>query len=748
MGIRTTAAQALSTVSTAALKNIFRRPAGNFPGKIALYADPRIIASMAPKLAEGSISVVGTNGKTTITNLIADCLEACGKRVVCNRTGANLDSGIATSLLNAGSSDWGVFETDELWLAKTLPQLQSRYVLLLNLFRDQLDRVGEVDRIQESIASALKSSPETVLVYNADDPFCEAIARRVENRKLPFGIGEDLGLSQNSVSDARMCQHCEGMLDYRYRSYNQLGDYACPNCDFARPDLRFAARNCRIGEADLAFDIVAAADEGGVAGGALAHIEADYAGTYMVYNLLAAYIGAHLAGANNAAIKQALASYRPQNGRLQRLIVQGKQVLLNLAKNPTGFNQNLDLIAKDSGPKVAAFFVNDNEGDGRDVSWLWDIDFEELAVQQDAADLIVFAGGMRRNDLQLRLKYAGISAELVESAPDCMAHIAGLSDDYHVYMIANYTSLPDVRESMEQLAAGKGPISAPPLRTSRTSAKNTDSNPAVESSARDVPADHPLRIMHLLPDLLNLYGDGGNVNVLARRCAWRGIPVQIDQVNFGDTIDLAHADIVVLGGGPDREQKRACAYLQTAHNQLQAFVETDGVLLAVCGGYQILGSTWVAGGEEVEGLRLLDVETHRPDNGGNAVVSGNMDTRFADRLVGDIALLSPLATRPIIGYENHAGRTTLASAVEPFGTVIDKIGCGNSDTSGADGARLRNVVATYLHGPVLAKNPQVADWLIARAIERRTGSSCKLSMLDDTVENTANQFMCERLGVR
>ena len=223
MGLQFAGARAVSAVSTWGLKNVFRRPAANFPGKIALYVDPRLIADLAPKLEQGSVCVVGTNGKTTVTNLLADALELAGQRVVCNRTGANLDSGVATSLLHAGPSDWGVFECDELWLAKILPQLQATYVVLLNLFRDQLDRVGEIDRIQDSIVGALEKSPDTVLVYNADDPLCVRIAERAANPSIAFGVDEDLGLPQNSVADAQMCQRCSSMLEYDYRQYGQLG---------------------------------------------------------------------------------------------------------------------------------------------------------------------------------------------------------------------------------------------------------------------------------------------------------------------------------------------------------------------------------------------------------------------------------------------------------------------------------------------------------------------------------------------
>ena len=172
MGVRCALARAIGAVSTWGLQRVFRRPAGNLPGRLALCVDPQLIAELSEKLACGSIVVCGTNGKTTVTNLVADALEASGKSVICNRSGANLSSGVATALLHGKAADWGVFESDELWLARTLPQLQAKYVLLLNLFRDQLDRVGEIDRTQRSIAGALKDSPQTVLIYNADDPLC------------------------------------------------------------------------------------------------------------------------------------------------------------------------------------------------------------------------------------------------------------------------------------------------------------------------------------------------------------------------------------------------------------------------------------------------------------------------------------------------------------------------------------------------------------------------------------------------
>ena len=724
MGLQFAGARAVSAVSTWGLKNVFRRPAANFPGKIALYVDPRLITDLAPKLEQGSVCVVGTNGKTTVTNLLADALELAGQRVVCNRTGANLDSGVATSLLHAGPSDWGVFECDELWLAKILPQLQATYVVLLNLFRDQLDRVGEIDRIQESIAGALATSPKTTLVFNADDPLCAAIAERVGNPTVAFGVDEDLHLPQNTVADAQMCQRCSAMLEYAYRQYGQLGSYCCPACGFARPSLDCAARDVHLGADGLSF--AAHGPRGD------AEIEAPFSGAYMVYNLLATAAAAGLAGCPLPALQKAIDAFDPQNGRLQTFDIAGRRVLLNLAKNPTGFNQNLKIVAQDAGDKVVAFFVNDKEGDGRDVSWLWDIDFEELA--DDPAKLTVFAGGLRANDMQVRLKYAGLDAALVDDAAGMFAQLDGLPADARAYVIANYTALPPVHAELGRLADG-GQAAGAPL--SPKPSEGLSGSGGVQAAEDDAA---PLVIAHLFPDLLNLYGDGGNVRILEQRLRWRGISVEVKRVNHGQAIDLSGVDLVMLGGGPDREQRLASAELMNMREQLHAYVEDGGVLLAICGGYQILGHEWLLGDEVVQGLGIVDMTTERAAGG-----SG-------DRLIDNIVLASPLAKRPVVGYENHAGRTHLGAGVEPFGAVASSTGHGNNDADKQDGVRYKNVVGTYLHGPLLAKNPEVADDLLARALQRlasRTGQpAIELAPLDDAVEQDANDAMAKKLGVR
>lgn len=250
----------------------------------------------------------------------------------------------------------------------------------------------------------------------------------------------------------------------------------------------------------------------------------------------------------------------------------------------------------------------------------------------------------------------------------------------------------------------------------------------------------PLKIVHLLPDLLNLYGDGGNVKCLAQRCFWRDIPVEVAAVYYGDRADLSDADIVFLGGGPDREQKLASEQLFAMKAALLDYIESDGVLLAICGGYQVLGHEWLLADESVEGLGLIDAVTKRPDGD-------------AYRLIDDIALESPLASHPVIGYENHAGRTYLGQGMKPFGKVISATGFGNNDTDSesSDGIWYRGVIGSYLHGPLLSKNPEVTDYLLQSALSRRAGEGedmLILPPLDDAVEHAANDFMADRLGIQ
>lgn len=238
-------------------------------------------------------------------------------------------------------------------------------------------------------------------------------------------------------------------------------------------------------------------------------------------------------------------------------------------------------------------------------------------------------------------------------------------------------------------------------------------------------AKRQLRVAHLYPELLNLYGDSGNILVLRKRMEWRGILCDVSEVHVGEKPRLVGTDIVFIGGGSDREQRIVCESLLSVRDELEAYVEDGGVLLAVCGGYQLLGHSYTMGDEVVEGLSLVDLYTDRG----------------SPRIIGNICVQSRICDQPIVGYENHGGRTHLGHDVDALGSVL--YGHGNDETSGEEGCLYKNVLGTYIHGPLLPKNPGVADWVIAQALERRYGSG-ELQPLGDAEELEANRVMFER----
>lgn len=735
MGVKFLAARAVSSLSTWGLKHIFRRPAANFPGKMALYVDANLIGDLRPKLTRGCVVVVGTNGKTTVANLIADVLERAGQRVVCNRTGANLDSGVATALLHAQPCDWGVFETDELWLAKILPYLQADYVLLLNLFQDQLDRVGEIEHIQDSITEALATSPQTVLVYNADDPLCVEIAERAENPSIAFGSAHAMKLLQDSTAMV-LCRRCSSPLNYSFRQYGQLGKYRCPECGFSRPPLNFAIDDISLGAEGLSFSLNKPQQGTAKQQGAF-FVRASCSGAYMVYNLAAVGVMASLLGCSEEQLQKSIDAFNPQNGRLQSYEIDGHAILLNLAKNPTGFNQNIEIVLQDPSLKVVAFFVNDKEGDGRDVSWLWDVNFEALAT----GDTKVYAGGIRRNEVQVRLKYAGLTAPLISGVADLFASLQDMPQmsQASVYLIANYTALPCVRADMNKLQDLLA-LSCRSTRQTEASAlqKQVSLKQRITEASCQQASQRPLVIAHLFPDLLNLYGDGGNVSVLKQRANKRGIPVEVIELHHGDSMDLSLVDLVFFCGGTDSGQRLAQGDLLNMRDSLCKFVEDGGVVFVTGGGFPLLGTTCLIGTKPSEGIGLVDMVTENP-------------TTSKDRLSGVCAVKSPFARMPVVGYENHWGRTHLGEGLDAFGVVIGSVCASNNDDDRGEGLCYRNVVGTYLHGSVLAKNPEVADALLERALKHRF-ARCKeevpeLFALDDAVEVAANEYICKKLGV-
>lgn len=235
-----------------------------------------------------------------------------------------------------------------------------------------------------------------------------------------------------------------------------------------------------------------------------------------------------------------------------------------------------------------------------------------------------------------------------------------------------------------------------------------------------------IKILHLYPDLLNLYGDKGNIECMRKRLMWRGIEAEIVTHTCDDTdFDLSDVDIVFIGGGSDREQKIVCGRLLEHKNELKEYVENNGTLVAVCGGYQLLGKYYKLEDETIEGLDILDIYTEQGKN----------------RLIGNIVLEADFMNEKIVGFENHGGRTHIGIHT-PLGKVV--YGYGNDEKSGVEGVVYKNVVATYLHGPLLPKNPGLCDYILTNAIKNRNPEFEGLSSLDDSLEQTANKYIENR----
>lgn len=442
MSFKTDIAKAAASFSRFVLQRILRRSGGFFPGKIALDIDKDILIDITKQFDLGTVIVTGTNGKTSVTALIANCLEFEGAQVCTNKTGANLESGVAAAILEyfpkRRHNRFGVFEVDELWVSKVLPKIESKFLLLLNIFPDQLDRFGTIETIQKSLIEALNSSPKTVLVYNSDDPNCQIVADECSNNTIPFGVAEKISnMNDNTITK---CPNCEFNMNYKVHQYAQLGIYRCPSCGFNRANVKYSAKEIRLTTEQLNFKI------------GKVDIFTKKAAEYVCYNLTGFIALTSEFGCHPNSIQNAIKNQNTDNGRMQTFDIDGKKVMINLAKNPVGFNQNINFIRSRilsdyNGSKISvAFFANAREGDGRNTDWLYEVDFKSLA---NFDSIQFYYGGEACRELQRCLNNSGIIAHRIETAKDLLESSKQCSN---VYIIANYTAMFPLRDELIKLS--------------------------------------------------------------------------------------------------------------------------------------------------------------------------------------------------------------------------------------------------------------------------------------------------------
>ncbi|HTR74328.1 MAG TPA: MurT ligase domain-containing protein [Solirubrobacterales bacterium] len=446
------AKRALARAIGAASRRSGRGGGTTLPGRVLLRMEPGAIGLLGADLADGATLVSATNGKTTTAGMIAAILAAEGRVPVHNRAGSNMTWGVATALLEQRGSE-GLFEVDEAWLPRVAAELRPRLIVLGNLFRDQLDRYGEMEALAEEWAKAIAARPPGgALALNADDPLIADLGRDPDTERpregvLYFGI-EDHSQALPELQhafDAKHCRRCGHPYAYEVAFVGHLGHYSCPNCGAERPRPDVAATRIELRGMEGSAATVR------VPGGEI-EVELPLPGVYNVYNALAAIAAALRLGIAPERISAALREMRAAFGRVETVPVAGASVSILLIKNPAGANEVLRTLAQEGGIDLW-IALNDRIADGRDVSWVWDADFELLAGSVRR----VTCAGTRAPEMALRLKYAGWPEERIAVEPDIAASLdaAVAASAGRLFALPTYTALLELRKLLADRGLAK-----------------------------------------------------------------------------------------------------------------------------------------------------------------------------------------------------------------------------------------------------------------------------------------------------
>jgi lipid II isoglutaminyl synthase (glutamine-hydrolysing) len=420
------------------------------PGRLARGVYQGFVPSMVRKLPEGCILITGTNGKTTTATLLAWILDKAGITPVHNRTGANLMAGIASALIRESdlsgnlAARIGLFEVDEAALPAAIKDTSPRLVLVNNLFRDQLDRYGELDTLASRMKKAIAGLDDAAVVaLNSDDPLVASIGIGLKQNIVFYGIESDRYASSTMqhAADSKHCPYCESPLEYKYYLFGHMGRYHCPECRRMRPPPRVAATDLEMlgmegTRCTLSYP------------GGTTTVFIPLPGLYNVYNILAATTAGLALGVAPDVIFKAIEDFSAAFGRVERVEVNERNVLMILAKNPAGLNEVIRTLNIQPGRKEVLLALNDNIADGRDVSWIWDVEFDMLRGRLGK----VVCSGIRAADMALRVKYAQLEEESLAVEPDLEAALDGALETVApggtLYVVPTYTAMLELRRIM------------------------------------------------------------------------------------------------------------------------------------------------------------------------------------------------------------------------------------------------------------------------------------------------------------
>lgn len=434
------------------ISRILHRGGTAMPGRYALKVCPDLLSRLARSVQ--SVAITGTNGKTTSARMVEQAMSDAGLDYFANRSGANLISGITTefvmncTITGRMKKKYAVIECDEAAARRVFGQLKPRVIVVTNLFRDQLDRYGEVTHTLENIREGIKGAPEALLCLNADCSLTASLAGNLPNRAVFFGINKGAALSREKpeISDATHCIRCKHEYEYDYISYGHLGGFRCPACGYARPHADYAVESIveqRPGGSTVVMSIH----------GQTRIVDINLPAMYNIYNAVGALAAALELGIDPDTAVRALGQFKCGFGRMEEFKLAGGAKLM-LVKNPAGCNQVIEFLENIKERFILIVCLNDRGADGTDISWIWDADFEKLsALSAKIAQVIV--SGDRAQDMRLRIKYAGIPDERISVERSYEALIKSLEgQDKPVFIMPTYTAMLELREVLIKHCGG------------------------------------------------------------------------------------------------------------------------------------------------------------------------------------------------------------------------------------------------------------------------------------------------------
>lgn len=677
---RSKLATSAASVFGAASKALGLGAGSTIGGRAGLLVDPHLLATLAQNRIVTIVS--GTNGKTTTTAFIVEALGG-QEKIASSEAGANLPSGIVAALNAAPPGIAAVLEVDEAYVPDVLKETSPKAVLLSNLSRDQLDRTNEVRMLAQRWHDMLIDYPG-IVIANADDPLVTWASSSASNVKY-VAVG---GLWHK---DAHHCPKCDASIVFEEDNRTSLlfsaesknyYSWHCSNCDLKKPQF-----DAKLTEKGLELT-----------NGEIFAISLRLPGRFNRANAALAAFTAHELGVGFADAISAMSRLESVAGRFSVVDIDNIKVKLMLAKNPAGWTELIAELQKSTAPIVIA--INSRTADGLDPSWLYDVPFEDLHMRE------IIATGERARDLGVRLRHANVNYRLEPDLLQAIKNIRSRTVDF----VGNYTAFQDMRKIADNGNEEEGVFTSYENRKLITVKDHaTGKVSAAQTHATAIPGASKLTIVLVHQDLLGTYADSGNALVLRNRALWRGIPAEITYVNSDMKIPES-GDIYLFGGGEDGPQLRAASLLKASG--IKRAVAKGAVIMAVCAGFQIMGESFIGPDSKIyDGLSLIDARTVRTS---------------AQRAVGEVITESTVKEIGVLtGFENHASRTILGKGTRPLANVIKGVG---NDGNGSEGALDKKIVCSYLHGPILARNPALADYLLSLV----TGE--QLPPLDNNIE--------------